>query len=248
MLEIIIHLSKLKILTSLDSIIDINNLQFVEHNVEEELEDGTIKIKINIFEGEKNLIERINIYGNNITSEEVIRSELILDEGDPFSNLNLEKSIASIKSRNIFRSVKHEVSEGSKNNLKIINITVEEQPTGEISAGAGIGTTGGSFAVGIKENNWLGSGKSISFNIEVDEETFTGGLSFSDPNYDFLGNALTYSLINEKNDKPNQGYENSIISGSIATSFEQYKDVFVSLGLSASHDDLRTTSAASSSL
>ena len=237
-----------KILTSLDSIIDINNLQFVEHNVEEELEDGTIKIKINIFEGEKNLIERINIYGNNITSEEVIRSELILDEGDPFSNLNLEKSIASIKSRNIFRSVKHEVSEGSKNNLKIINITVEEQPTGEISAGAGIGTTGGSFAVGIKENNWLGSGKSISFNVEVDEETFTGGLSFSDPNYDFLGNALTYSLINEKNDKPNQGYENSIISGSIATSFEQYKDVFVSLGLSASHDDLRTTSAASSSL
>ena len=108
-------------------------MQFVEHNVEEELEDGTIKIKINIFEGEKNLIERINIYGNNITSEEVIRSELILDEGDPFSNLNLEKSIASIKSRNIFRSVKHEVSEGSKNNLKIINITVEEQPTGEIS-------------------------------------------------------------------------------------------------------------------
>ena len=63
---------------------------------------------MNIFEGEKNLVERINIYGNNVTNEDVIRSELILDEGDPYSKLNLDKSIANIRSRNIFRSVKSE--------------------------------------------------------------------------------------------------------------------------------------------
>ena len=57
------------------------------------------------------------------------------------SKLNLEKSIAIIRSRNIFRSVKYEVSDGSKSNLKNVDITVEEQPTGEISAGA-CGTTG----------------------------------------------------------------------------------------------------------
>ena len=51
----------------------------------------------------KILVERINITGNNVTSEEVIRGELILDEGDPFTKLNLEKSIANIKSRNIFK-------------------------------------------------------------------------------------------------------------------------------------------------
>ena len=237
-----------KILTSLDSIIENNNLQFVEHNVEEEIDNETIKITFNIFEGEKNLVERINIYGNNVTNEDVIRSELVIDEGDPFSNLNLEKSIAGLKSRNLFRSVKYKVSEGSKSNLKVIDINVEEQPTGEISAGAGIGTTGGSFAIGIKENNWLGSGRSVSLDLEVDDETFTGGLSFNDPNYDFLGNTLTYGLMSEKNDKPDQGYENSIISANIGTSFEQYKDVFLSLGLSASHDDLRTSSTASSSL
>jgi outer membrane protein insertion porin family len=51
------------------------------------------------------------------------------------------------------------VSDGSSNNLKKIEISVEEQPTGEISAGAGVGTNGGSFAFDIKENNWLGEGK-----------------------------------------------------------------------------------------
>ena len=95
---------------------------------------------MNIFEGEKNLVERINIYGNNVTNEDVIRSELILDEGDPYSKLNLDKSIANIRSRNISRSVKSEVVDGSNNNLKVVNITVEERPTGEIAAGAGIGT------------------------------------------------------------------------------------------------------------
>ena len=237
-----------KILENLDEIIETNNLQFVEHNVEEQIGDKSINIILNVYEGEKNLIERINVFGNNITNEDVIRGELILDEGDPFSRLNLEKSIANIKSRNIFRAVKYEVTDGSKSNLKQIDISVEERPTGEISAGAGIGTTGGSFAIGVSENNWLGSGKSVSFDLEVDKESFTGTLNYNDPNYDFLGNAINYSISSQTNDKPDQGYENSIISAGVGTSFEQYKDVFLSLGLNASHDDLRTTSTASTSL
>ena len=237
-----------KILENLDEIIETNNLQFVEHNVEEQIGDKSINIILNVYEGEKNLIERINVFGNNITNEDVIRSELILDEGDPFSRLNLEKSIANIKSRNIFRAVKYEVTDGSKSNLKQIDINVEERPTGEISAGAGIGTTGGSFAIGVSENNWLGSGQSVSFDLEVDKESFTGTLNYNDPNYDFLGNTINYSISSQTNDKPDQGYENSITSAGVGTSFEQYKDVFLSLGLNASHDDLRTTSTASTSL
>ena len=57
-----------------------------------------------------------------------------------------------------------------------------------------------------------------------------------------------YSISSETNDKPDQSYENSLTSLSIDTSFEQYKDIFLSLGLSASHDDLRTNSSASSTL
>ena len=237
-----------KLLEDLDKLIDKNNLQFVEHNVQEQIEEKSINIILNIYEGEKKLIERINVLGNSVTNEEVIRSELIIDEGDPFSNLNLEKSIAQIKARNIFRKVDYEVLDGSIDNLKVINIKVEEQPTGEVSAGAGIGSDGGLFQIGIKENNWLGTGKSVSFDLELESESISGILNYVDPNYDLLGNSLSYTLLTESNDKPDQGYENTLTSVAVATAFEQYKDVYLSLGLSASYDDLRTDSSASANL
>tara|TARA_B100001059_G_C17830577_1_gene584388 strand:+ start:1621 stop:3855 length:2235 start_codon:yes stop_codon:yes gene_type:complete len=237
-----------KLLEQIDILIEENDLQFVEHNVEEIVKDDTINIIFNIFEGERNLVERINITGNFVTNESVIRSELMLDEGDPLTEINLEKSISKIKARRLFKEVNYKVSNGSKNNLKIIDIDVEEQPTGEIGAGAGIGTSGGTIAFNIKENNWLGEGKTLAFNLELDEESLAGNLVFTNPNHNFLGNSLYYNLSSEKNDKPDQGYENSIISAGTGISFEQYKDVKVSLGLQASHDDLTTLDSASDSL
>ena len=64
----------------------------------------------------------------------------------------------------------------------------------------------------------------------------------------FPGNSLNYSISSESNDKPDQGYENSIISGTVGTSFEQFKDVKLNIGVSASYDDLRTEDTASAAL
>ena len=115
--------------------------------------------------------------GNNVTNEDVIRGELIIDEGDPFTKLNLDKSISKIKARGIFKSVNQEVSQGSDKNLRVISINVEEKPTGEIAAGAGIGTNGGSFGFSVSENNWLGKGTRLNFELEVDEESLGGTLN-----------------------------------------------------------------------
>ncbi len=237
-----------KLLDTIDEVIEKNNLQFVEHNVEEILSNDTIEIKFNIYEGDKVLVERINVLGNNITNEDVIRGELLVDEGDPFTNLSLNKSVSKIKSRNIFKKVTSKVTTGTKPDLKIINLEVEEKPTGEISAGAGLGTNGGSFAFSVRENNWLGEGKNVSFDIEVDEESLKGALSYTNPNYNFLGNSLSYSLSSTTNDKPDQGFENTIVNAGIGTSFEQYKDIFAKLGLSITYDDLQTLDSASASL
>ncbi len=238
------------LLKDIDELIENNNLQFVEHNVEEKLDEskGEIEILFNIFEAKKILVERINIVGNNITNENVIRSELILDEGDPFTKLKLDKSISNLKARNIFADVKVETKIGSSNDLRNIEIEVEEKPTGEISAGAGVGTSGGNFAFNIRENNWLGEGKQVDFAIDFDEESLSGRLNFTDPNYDFLGNALNVYISSTGNDKPDQGYENTTVATGISTSFEQYKNVFATLGIDASYDDLRTFDSASASL
>ena len=95
-----------KLLEDLDGLIEENNLQFVEHNVQEIIKNDEINIILNVYEGEKKLVELINITGNTITNESVIRGELILDEGDPYSKLNLDKSISELKARSIFKNVK----------------------------------------------------------------------------------------------------------------------------------------------
>ena len=237
-----------KLLDEIDILIDRNNLQFVEHNVQETIENDSINIVFNIYEGEKKLIERINVTGNNTTNEAVIRSELVLDEGDPLTNISLEKSIAKLKARGIFKDVNYKISDGNQSNLKIIDINVEEQSTGELSAGAGVGTSGGTLAFGIKENNWMGEGKSLALDVQIDEESLRGFLRYTNPNYDYLGNSISYNISSESNDKPNQGYENSLITVGVGTGFEQYRDLRVNLGINASYDDLKTDGSASASL
>ena len=237
-----------KILEEIDEIIEVNNIQFVNHNVQEEIIQNKINLLFNIFEGDKVLVERIDISGNNITNEDVIRGELLIDEGDPYTKLALEKSIAKIKARRIFKTVNYKVENGTSSDLRKIDIEVEERPTGEISAGAGIGTSGGTFALGIKENNWLGEGKRVGIDFEISSESILGVLSYEDPNYNFLGNSIYYALSSEENDKPTQGYENTIQRFTINTSFEQFKDINTALGISTSYDDLQTDGSASENL
>ena len=238
-----------KLLDELDLLIADNDLQFIEHSVNEILDDESIEIKINIYEGSKILVEKINILGNSVTDESVIRSEFLLDEGDPFSSLKLSQTISKIKSRNLFGEVKESVLDGSNKDQKIINIEVEEKPTGEISAGAGVGTSGGSFAFNVTENNWLGKGIGVSANLDVSKETFAGGLQFNDPNYKYSGNSLTYFIDNSVNDKSKtSGYKNNLITTGIGTKFEQYKDVYLTPKLTFSYDDLKVDSSASESM
>ena len=172
----------------------------------------------------------------------------MLDEGDPFNNLKLDQSIAKIKSRNIFGEIKNKITNGSSANQKIIEIEVEEKPTGEISAGAGIGTTGGSFAFNVSENNWLGKGVKVSTFVDVSADSFTGGVEFNNPNHNFSGNALTYFFTNTSNDKPDSGFKNNISQTGIGTRFEQYKNIYLAPSLTLSYDDLKVQSTASESL
>ena len=237
-----------KLLDELDVLIADNDLQFIEHSVNEILEDGNIEIKINIYEGKKQLVEKINILGNTVTDESVIRSELILDEGDPFNSLKLEQSIARIKGRNIFGLVEAKVIDGLNKDQKVININIEEKPTGEISAGAGIGTNGGSIAFAISENNWLGRGINVVTSLDASASSFTGGLAITNPNYNYTGNSLTVFASNTTNDKKDAGYKNTITTGGIGTRFEQYKNIYLSPNLKFTYDDLKVENTASDAL
>ena len=119
------------------------------------VENNKLIFIISLEESKKKYIERVNIFGNTVTREEVLRNALIIDEGDAYNKILHTKSINNIKSLNFFKEVTSNVVDGSSEDQKIITIEVQEMPTGEITAGAGVGTSGSSIGFGIREKNFL---------------------------------------------------------------------------------------------
>mgnify|MGYP003315559557 CR=1 FL=1 len=164
------YYSPKKIIQILDEINKLStkkDLQFINSKLVETVKNDKILVTIDVSEGKKYFVERINIIGNTVTEDNVIRGELEVDEGDPYSLLLLDKSINNIKSRNIFGKVHKNIYAGSSPELKIITIEVEEKATGEIFAGAGVGSSGGTVGGGVKENNFLGRGVRLDANLQV---------------------------------------------------------------------------------
>jgi len=234
------------ILSELDTITTNEEFFSINTTVEEKFEGNKINLIFNINEIEKTFVEKINIFGNNITRENVIRNQLEIDEGDPFNEILAQKSINNIKNLNFFKKVNSEISEGADNS-KIININVEEKATGEITAGAGVGTTGGTVAFGIKENNYLGKGIKIDANTLVDSESFKGKLIVTNPNYKNSSNLVNFSLQADETDRlKNFGYKTDKIGFSIGTKFEYLNDLGLGVNTSTFYETINTNSNASS--
>ena len=237
----------------LDKIYKIASLRlydFIDAKVSEKIVDeNKIDFVFNIVDSKKFYVEKINIFGNNTTIEEVIRNKLIVDEGDPLNSLLYNKSIDSIKSLNFFREVEAKIKDGSNENLKIIDISVEEKPTGEISLAAGFGTAGSSIGTGISERNFLGKGIDLNTNLEISDDSVKGKFVYSRPNFAYTDNTLFTSFQSTTSDfLKSSGYKLSKTGFSIGTKIEQYENFFFSPEIDLSFEDLETNSTASSSL
>ena len=243
----IYSLNKIKrILNKIDEIALTKEFEFINAKYNETLVDNKINFVIKLEDSEKFYIERVNIYGNYITSENVIRNSLIVDEGDPYNKILVNKSINQIKSRRIFKTVNETIKDGSSGNLKIININVEEQPTGEISAGAGTGTSGSTVSFGIKENNYMGTGVKIDTNAAISDTGLKGLLSINNPNFKNSDKSLITTIEATQTDNMSRfGYKTSRTGFSIGTSFQQYQDIYFSPSISNYFESLKTSSKAS---
>ena len=161
----------------------------------------------------------------------------------------MDQSIAKLRSKDIFATVKKEVKVGSEPDLQIIDITIEEKPTGEISAGAGVGSDGGTVQVGIKENNWLGTGVNLSSFLEVNDTSVKGNIEYKNPNFNYTGNSLNFNAGVLTNDQLTvSGYKNDMISLGASTDFEQFTNIYIQPGVFISSDDLSVDDTASSLL
>ena len=234
------------ILDEIDLIVLNEQYETIKSDVVENLVEDKLNLKFVISETEKNFVEKINIYGNNVTVETVIRNQLLIDEGDPYNEILKTKSINNIKSLNFFKNVESEIISGSSNDTKIINITVEEKPTGEIMAGAGFGTTGSSFMFGVKENNFLGKGISLDTNLNLSTETLKGRFKVENKNYRNSDRSLYLVVDASETDRlKNSGYKFNKTGFEIGSGFEYYDDFFLKIGTSNYYERIETDNTAS---
>ena len=237
-----------KIIKEINKIALLEEFQFINAKYNEEIVDNDkINLFINFAESEKIYVETINVYGNYITDEKVIRNTFIVDEGDPFNELLFEKSIQDLRARNLFKSVKKEIldSEESLNN-KIINITVEEKPTGEIFAGLGAGTDGSSVNAGIRENNYLGKGIALTASLAVSDNKIKGIFDVKNPNFKNTDRSMSTTIESTTFDyMSTSGYKSSRTGFAIGTSFEQRDDLYISPRISTYYETINTSSKAS---
>ncbi len=238
------------ILDEIDNVALTEQYEFINAQVEETIVDkNKLNFSIIIEETEKYYVERINVFGNSITQEKVIRDALVVDEGDAFNKILHNKSLNNLKYKNIFKNVSSKVIDGSVPNKKIINLTVEEKPTGEISAGAGYGTSGGSIMFAVKENNYMGRGITLNANLSLGDETVRGLFSVTNPNFKYSDNELRTSIQSTVTDRlTGFGYKTKKTGVSLGTSFEQYQDLFLIPTISSFYESLETTDSASDSL
>ena len=238
-----------KILKEIDKIVLDKQFEFLKSSVNEEIQDNLINLTFDIAESEKFYVEKINILGNNITREEVIRNNFFVDEGDAFNELLFTRTLNNLRALNFFSKVESEITDVANENKKIINITVEEKPTGQIMAGAGVGTSGGTVAFGVSENNYLGRGIEFNSDITISPESLKGLVSINNPNYKGSNRSLDVSLESTVTDRlKNFGYESNKTGISIGSGYEIYDKLFWNAGFSAYVEKLDTDSTASATI
>ena len=207
-----------------------------------------VNLLLQLKDEQKVLLNKINIQGNTVTEEKVIRDSILLNEGDYLNFSKVKKSIDYLKSKQLFSKVDYKISDSEKKNFKDFNLFVKEQATGNISAGVGYGTNGGLLEASINEKNFLGQGINLNFTGRLSSEIVRGDLSYVDPNFKNSDKELASSLYSEVDDYTNSGYQNKRVGTKLATKYEIYEDIFFRPNATIQYDKLEVTGSASSLL
>ena len=235
-----------KILKKINDISIYEQYVSTEAYVEESVYEDKIDLKFVIKETDTVFVDKINIFGNNVTKESVIRNQLELDEGDPFNEVLFTRSINNIKSLNFFKDVKTDIQNNNENETKIITINVEEKPTGEIMAGAGFGTSGTTTTFGVKENNYLGSGISLDAKLDLSEESIRGKIALNNPNFNNSNKSIYTNIQSSETDRLTDfGYKTNKTGFTLGTEFEYFDDFFLGMGVNSYYESIKTDSTAS---
>ncbi|MEM9425520.1 MAG: outer membrane protein assembly factor BamA [Pseudomonadota bacterium] len=155
--------------------------------------DLTLDVEFAIVRGPRVFVQRIDIEGNQTTLDRVVRRQFETVEGDPFNPREIRNGAERTRALGFFETVDVQTRQGTASDQVIVDVEVEEAPTGNLSFGGSFSDdTGFAVAIGFSERNFLGRGQSVSVDVQTGGEDRRINLSFREPA--FLGRDLTFGL------------------------------------------------------
>ncbi|MBV1703857.1 MAG: outer membrane protein assembly factor BamA [Hyphomicrobiales bacterium] len=174
----------------------------------------TISMSLVVENGPPVYVERINITGNTRTRDYVIRREFELGEGDPYNPVLVAKAERRLKALGYFKNVRITTAPGSSPDRVVINVDVQDQPTGAFKVFGGYSTTDG-FSVGgsITEKNFLGRGQAVSLSASVGQYSRGVDLSFTEPYFLDRRMSATLDLFSKQTSASSYSYYTNTVTG-----------------------------------
>lgn len=149
---------------------------------ERDTASNRLGVKYTISEGPRVYLNKINIVGNTRTTDEVIRREFRIAEGDPYNSSKIKRSKQRIEALGYFAKVDIENEETDQPDKVNIKTVVEEQSTGELTFGAGFSSADGALGdVSITERNLLGRGQFVRANFTLASSRREVDFGFTEP-------------------------------------------------------------------
>lgn len=165
----------------------------VEPRIKRNDRDLTLDIEFALVKGPRIFVERIDIEGNTTTLDRVIRRQFRTVEGDPFNPREIRESAERIRALGFFADANVETREGSTPSQVIVDVDVEEQPTGSLSFGGSYSVSDGfGVAIGLSESNFLGRGQRLGLTLSTAQDAEQYILSFTEPQ--LLGRDLKFDI------------------------------------------------------
>jgi outer membrane protein insertion porin family len=182
---------------------------------------GTINLAYVVEEGPRVYIERINLRGNTRTRDNVIRREFDIGEGDAYNKVLMDRAERRLNSLGYFKRVRISNEPGSAPDRVVVNVDVEDQPTGAFSIAGGYSTADGFIGeVSVSESNFLGRGQFVRLAGTFGERTQGVDFSFTEPyllGYRMAGGIDLYSKYSDQTQYSR--YENRVTGGQLRLGF-----------------------------
>lgn len=165
----------------------------IEPRITRNQRNQTLDLTFALTRGPRVFVERIDIEGNTTTLDAVIRRQFQTVEGDPFNPREVRNSAERIRALGYFSDAQVDTREGSSPEQVVVDVNVEEQPTGSLEFGGSYGaSTGIGLNVGLTERNFLGRGQELGLGLSTTKGARSGTFNFAEPY--FLSRNLRYSF------------------------------------------------------